>query len=273
VSFLVNPYWYASGCDPDAVAFLTAAGITDITITSAICTLVTSMKANGTWTKCSAIYPMVGGTATTCKFNLKNPTDTNAAFRLNFVGGWSFSANGALPNGLNAYADTFLNPNTSLTANSGHLSYYSRTNSSVPLEIPMGVFNNVTGVDQFSLVIRRPGDLNSFRATESSGVTGLVNSTSSDSRGLTSGSILSSTSRKIYKNGTLLNTNSSNITWNRANGNIYIGAGFDLVSSSALSYTNKQCAFASIGQGFTDTEAAALYNSIQAFNTTLGRQV
>jgi len=45
MSFLVNPYWYSSGCDPDAVAFLTAAGITDPTITSAICTLVISMKA------------------------------------------------------------------------------------------------------------------------------------------------------------------------------------------------------------------------------------
>jgi hypothetical protein len=107
MSFLVNPYFY--GCtDADALAFLAAAGITDVTITSAICTLVTTMKADGTWAKCNAIYPMVGGTATTHKFNLKNPLDTNAAFRLTFTGGWTHSANGALPNGTNAYADTFL---------------------------------------------------------------------------------------------------------------------------------------------------------------------
>ena len=60
MSFLVNPYLYAPTCaDADGAAFLSAAGITDPTITSAICTLVTSMKANGTWAKCSAIYPMV----------------------------------------------------------------------------------------------------------------------------------------------------------------------------------------------------------------------
>jgi hypothetical protein len=129
MSFLVNPYSYATGCDADAVAFLAAAGITDATITSAICTLVTTMKADGTWAKCNAIYPMVGGTATTHKFNLKNPVDTNAAFRLSFVGGWTHSANGALPNGTNAYANTFLTPSTTLTLLNTHLSFYSRTSA------------------------------------------------------------------------------------------------------------------------------------------------
>ena len=129
MSFLVNPYSYATGCDADALAFLSAAAITDPTITSAICTLVTSMKANGTWAKCSAIYPMVGGTATTHKFNLKNPLDTNAAFRLSFVGGWTHSSGGALPNGTNAYANTFLNPTTTLLLNSHSFGIYSRTNN------------------------------------------------------------------------------------------------------------------------------------------------
>jgi len=128
MSFIINPFVYPS-IDPDCAAFLTATGITDPTISGAVCTLVTSMKANGTWAKCSAIYPMVGGTATTHKFNLKNPADTNAAFRLSFVGGWTHSANGALPNGTNAYADTFLIPSVSLSLNSIHGSVYSRTNT------------------------------------------------------------------------------------------------------------------------------------------------
>ena len=115
--------------DPDAVAFLTAASITDATITTAINTLVIQLKAIGVWSKLKAIYPFVGGTATTHKFNLKNPANTDAAFRLLFVGGWTHSANGALPNGTNAYADTFLNANTALTNTSNHLSFYSRTPS------------------------------------------------------------------------------------------------------------------------------------------------
>jgi len=45
--------------DPDAAAFLTAAGITDPTQQSAINTLVLSLKADGLWTKMKAIYPFV----------------------------------------------------------------------------------------------------------------------------------------------------------------------------------------------------------------------
>jgi hypothetical protein len=270
VSFLVNPYWYASaGCtDTDALAFLTAAGITDPTITSAICTLVTSMKANGTWAKCNAIYPFVGGTSFTTKFNLKS----TSTFELTFGGGWSYALTGITPNGINGYSETFLKPSVVLGANSGHLSYYSRTNSAVLNELPMGVTNAV-GTSQFSLVVRRTDNSNSFRATESGGTTGSTSSTSTDSRGLTLGSITSATSRKIYKNGTLLNTNSSNITWSRINGNIFIGAVNIFDQVTAAFYTNKECAFASIGAGLTDAEAATLYTDVQAFQTTLGRNV
>jgi hypothetical protein len=67
--------------DPDAQAFLTATGITDPTITSAINTLVISLKNDGVWSRMVAIYPFVGGTADTHKYNLKNPQDTDAAFR------------------------------------------------------------------------------------------------------------------------------------------------------------------------------------------------
>ena len=43
--------------------------------------------------------------------------------------------------------------------------------------------------------------------------------------------------------------------------------------SSILAFSNKQYAFASIGSGLTDAEVLSLYNSIQAFQTTLSRQV
>jgi hypothetical protein len=38
-------------------------------------------------------------------------------------------------------------------------------------------------------------------------------------------------------------------------------------------YSTKECAFASIGDGLTDTEAGNLYTAVQAYQTTLGRQV
>jgi len=121
--------WSFVSFDPDAQAFITAAAITNPIQQNAINQLVLDLKAYSIWTKFKALYPFVGGTATTHKYNLKNPLDTNAAFRLVFNGGWTHSANGALSNGTNGYADTFLNPSISLSQNSTNLSYYSRTNT------------------------------------------------------------------------------------------------------------------------------------------------
>ena len=120
----INP----SGLDPDASAFINAAGITDPTITTAVDTLVTDLKGYGIWTKLKAIYPFVGGTATTHKFNLKDPRDLDAAFRLLFSGGWTHSANGIQSNGTNTFANTFYVPNTECDSQNNSVSIYIRNN-------------------------------------------------------------------------------------------------------------------------------------------------
>jgi hypothetical protein len=261
MSFLVNPYSYG-GCDADAVAFLAAAGITDATITSAICTLVTTMKANGTWAKMNAIYPMVGGTAATHKFNLKNPADTNAAFRLSFVGGWTHSTNGALPNGTNAYADTFLNANTTLSISSSHISYYSRTN------IAEGRYDMGAGVDPNSyLVIASRLATNRFRSIV---YTGNINDANNiDSRGWFCSNRPNLNLLNAFVN-TIKTHNLGQNAISKPNKTIYLGA---LNFTTPTLFSTKECAFASIGSGLTDAEALALYNSIQAMQITLSRQV
>lgn len=261
MSFIINPFVYPS-IDPDCAAFLTATGITDPTISGAVCTLVTSMKANGTWAKCSAIYPMVGGTATTHKFNLKNPADTNAAFRLSFVGGWTHSANGALPNGTNAYADTFLIPSVSLSLNSIHGSVYSRTNTDAVSVLFGSSF--ATSTRDFN-IFPRLSNLSYFRVNSSNdaGV-----STGSDSRGWFCANRISSTQTRNYRNSTQYILNTSSIA--TANLSILLSANND---STFRNYSNRQIAFSTFGSGLTDGEAAALYSSIQTFQTTLGRQV
>lgn len=263
MSFLVNPYSYLTGCDANAVAFLSAAGITDATITSAICTLVTSMKSNGTWDKMNAIYPMVGGTATTHKFNLKNPLNTDAAFRLSFVGGWTHSSGGALPNGTNTYADTFFNPSTSGLLNSHHISYYSRSNVNLN-QVEIGVFNN-TANSQVS--IRYSGV--SYFAINNASV--FITYTDSDSRAFYIANRTASNILNAWRNSIKVATSniiqSSSLPINK----IYLGTFNN--NGIAQFFSTKQCAFATIGTGLTDTEAAALYNSIQAMQTTLSRQV
>jgi hypothetical protein len=67
--------------DTDAQSFITAASLTDTTQTNAVNDLVLDLKAAGLWTKISTLYPMVGGNATSHKFNLKDPRDLDAAYR------------------------------------------------------------------------------------------------------------------------------------------------------------------------------------------------
>jgi hypothetical protein len=263
MSFLVNPYWYAPSCgDADAVAFLTATGITDATISSAICTLVTTMKADGTWAKCSAIYPMVGGTATTQKFNLKNPLDTNAAFRLSFSGGWTHSLNGALPNGTNSFANTFFNPSANASQNSHHISYYSRTNSNLT-EVEIGGANATQG----SVLEIRTSNITYFRINSS---TAYITAADTDSRAFYMANRTASNVINGWRNSTKIATGVT-ASGTMSAQNYYLGA---LNNNGVTSfYSRKECAFATIGSGLTDGEAAALYNSIQAFQTTLARQV
>jgi hypothetical protein len=260
---IINPYSFGVAYDPDAQAFITAAGITDNTQKTAINTLVLSLKANNIWQKFKAIYPFVGGTATTHKFNLKNPADTNAAFRLVFNGGWTHSSNGALPNGTNAFANTFLSPSANLSLNSTHLSYYSRTNVNLT-EVEIGCFDS-TGA--YTIIEARTANISYF-LTNTSSIAGVADT---NSAAFYIGNRTASNVTNGFRNNVKIFNASTAATFRPFN-NIYIGAANN-PSSIASFFSTKQCAFASIGDGLTDTDAANFYTAVQAFNTTLARQV
>jgi hypothetical protein len=247
--------------DTDANAFISAASITDNTQKTAVNKLVADLKGYSIWTKFKAIYPIVGGTAATHKWNLKDPQDTDAAFRLTFTSGWTHSANGMIP--VNAYADTYLNANSILTLNSSHLSYYSRTNSN-GTEVEIGTQNS--GFSQFLIEIRTAGTSYYVVHQQSPYAT----SSDANSLGFYVANRTASNVVNGWKNGIKVATSTTTST-TKANLKIYIGAQNN--AGTAGGYTTKQCAFASIGDGLTDTEAANLYTAVQAYQTTLGRNV
>jgi hypothetical protein len=260
----------SSDRDADAQAFITAAAITDATQQSAIDTLVTGLKTDGLWTKMKAIYPFVGGTATSHKFNLKDPRDLDAAFRLVFSGGWTHSSTGALPNGTNAYADTKFKPSTNgLLYNNNHISFYSRTTAA---NGSTGFYDlgsgNDAATDSLSIWSRRSANTAGY---DSSGIpANRITFSNTDGKGFYLGTAPNTTA-KFFKNG--ISQGSLTLT-NQAitNANTYIGA-FLNSTSLAIYYSLKEQAFASLGNGLTDTESANLYTRIQAFQTTLARQV
>ena len=252
----------AAGFDPDAQAFITAAAITDPTQQGAINTLVVSLKGYSIWTKFKAIYPMVGGTAATHKFNLKDPRDLDAAFRIFWNGGVTHSANGIQFGGVNGWGNTFLNSSVNLTTSNNHFSVYSRTSSVAATTVEMGCAN--TGVLNFNhlrvAVNYLAGNLlvTSFTST-------------TNAQGFWLGNKRDNNDRRVYKNSTKEATNTTLDSIALPNLNVYIGARND--SGTAAVYSDKQLAFSSIGDGLTDTEAANFYTAVQAFQTTLGRQV
>lgn len=252
--------------DADAQAFVNAAVIEDQIQATAINQLVTDMKGYGLWSKMKAVYPFVGGTATSHKFNLKNPLDTNAAFRLTFTGGWTHSSTGAKPNGTNAYADTFLLPASTLTLNSSHLSYYSRTNVSESKE-DIGCWDGA-GFHYTLLGIRYASLSNStYSVIQSSG--SYFSFADANSQGFYLSARTSSTLTTLYKNGTSQNTSGTVSTGNPAAKTIYVGG----CNGNTAIFSSKEVAFASIGDGLSTIEAANFYTMVQTFNTTLNRQV
>jgi hypothetical protein len=257
--------------DPDAQAFITAAAITDPTQQAAINTLVVDLKGYSIWTKMKAIYPFVtdktveADIKSQMKFNLKDPRDLDAAFRLFWNGGGSWSANGYTPNGTNGWADTFLIPNTSLANSSGHLSVYSRTNIS-------GTFYDLgcssgTGAADNSLISRWID--NKFYSQY--GTPTYPNTANTDSRGLFIANRNSATNTTGYKNGIKV-IDTAQTSSQLSIVKLVLGA-INVQFSGLANYSPRQYAFASIGDGLTDTEAANFYTAVQAFQTTLNRQI
>ena len=246
--------FYPQVSDSDAQSFIYAANIQDSTQATAVNTLVTSMKTVCVWTKMKAIYPFVGGTASSHKFNLKDPRDLNAAYRLTFTAGWVHSSTGAKANGTSDYADTFYYPSVSSNINSSHISYYARTGSN----------NNTVWVGS-----GYAGFLQSFGGTMygslSSGLPYYMSVASSNYQ-FAMVNRTSSNYMELRKLGVMVRQSSAIATG-------YDATPYRLNTFGNTNYSPSECAFSSIGDGLTDTEASNLYTAVQTYQTTLGRQV
>jgi hypothetical protein len=254
--------------DPDAQAFITAAAITDPTQQSAINTLVVDLKADGLWTKMKAIYPFCGGTSSTHKWNLKDPRDLDAAFRLSFFGGTVHTANGVQGNALNAYYNTYLNANV-LPISSNAAGIYIRTDVSES-GVDFGAINtNAYDSAQFGsrntsnqYVSRWYQSANSINATSNTDSRGFYQLTRRNS----SEYVTVKTTTKVV----VAAPASSVITTMP----FYGLAAYFVPTAADAFHSSKQIAFHYFADSsMSDTELDNLYTAVQAFQTTLGRQV
>jgi hypothetical protein len=237
--------------------FLTNTGIVDATITGAVRTLALRLDDYGIWSKVRALYPFVGGTATTHKYNLKDPRDLDAAYRLVFAGGWTHDANGVTGNGVNTSADSKL-ANNVLGQNSLTLGVYNRTSGLGGMEWSGSVTprtwlaGNISGTAYF--------DLNNGASTATT-------TAPADVRGTLMASRVVSTATELNLNGqgqrTTAATSSAPAATNFILGQ-FSGGGFT---------TSRNYAAAWLTDGLNAEEETHFRSVMQTFQTTLSRQV
>jgi hypothetical protein len=261
-----------SGVDADWLAYynrvVTAGGSLTTTEQNATKTLVADLKANGLWTPMKAIYPMVGASAAACAQNLKSSSFTGT-----FTSGWTFASTGVTPNGTSAYFDTGLAPNGNLTNNNTNISYYSRTNNNLTTNADIGTSAAAAAayLPINYMYIRSGGGV--FTSGNYSYASTVMTGPNSDSKGFYMGNRTSNILTNCWKNGVKQNTNTTTETQNitTVTNNYYLGA--INFGGTAAQYASKECALSSIGDGLTDQNALDFYTAVQAFQTTLSRNV
>lgn len=245
----------SSPTDVDAQKFIDSAGITDNTQKTALINFVTQLKDSSLWVKFKAIYPMLGGTASSAQWNLMNPQNTDQAFRLTFNGSPVFSTSGILFPTPSDFANTHLFDNM-IAYNDNAISYYSLTQNSIS-GYDMGCIDLVSPYNEFAIYCQNDATVwfgyNVFGATPS------------NTKGLF---ILSSSQNDVkrYDNSIVTTSLGSAPVQGYTNIPILIGS-----SAGAPANGQRECALATIGNSLTDAQVVTFYNIVQKFESSLGR--
>jgi hypothetical protein len=275
---LINPYIFQYGGDSDALAFMLATGIpndgtiyyngtaqqiTGAEIWTNISTLIASLKANGLWSKFIAFYPFIGGTYLTHRWNMINPVDSDAAFRLTWFG--NNNGHGALgfkaPAG--GYGDTKIN-NAAMSINDAHLSIYSQESTGNYADI-----GNIDSSGSFGFGISVAyGDNTSYGYAYTPYTSWNLGVAAKGFYEVIAGSNAANTF--FIKNGTSYTSGFSPSVTYKFTGNIGIG-GCKLGTNYVA--TGRNISHASVGYKMTSAEGLIFRSIMQTFHTMMKRNV
>lgn len=245
----------AGSYDADAQAYFTATGITDNTQKSAINTLVLAFKSYNIWTKMTAVYPFVGGTSSTHSYNLIN----SATFQITWSGSLTHDSNGILSGG--GVGLTGIIPSSHLSLNSVHASIYSKTNTSTG-SFDFGCGNSSSFFYGF---IKNAGT-SEILINDGTG----SNPSISNSSGSFVFNRSGSSAVQVYRNGSSIHTSSVTST---SLPTTYQFAVAGLYDSGIIVGSSKVIAFTTVGSSLSSTEASNMHTAVQAFQTSLLRNI
>ena len=239
--------------DSDAQSFIyrvyTAGGELTTTEANATNQLVLDMKAAGIWTSMKAVYPMVGASAAACAQNLKSSSFTGS-----FSSGWTFASSGVTSNGVSSYFDSKVNITTDLNPINYGAGFY-KINNTPTSEADLGAnsanFNIYSNYDASTTYHRgisaSPDNYTNYICNGFFHQYGKISASTA---------FLANVKKLTGGTGNISGTSSVCLA-----GNIVAGS------------TNSKYAFMFLSESLDDTQAAALYNNVQTFQTTLSRQV
>jgi len=262
--------------DADALAFLEAAQVYDRNQQKAIIDLVRSLKTAGLWSKMKAIYPFVGGTASSHKWNLKDPRDVDAAFRLTFTGGFTHSSTGVDADGTTGWAKTWFIPSANATLGSVSYGCYVRENDDYSTggslnDMGCGVASG--NAPHMAMLIRLS---NTFYGDCWNNSIGRVQNFNGDRRGFYIASRTTTSNFRCFRNGTQLGpTNTTTQNQSDLN-NLTMSFAlfcFNRAGDSPVNFSKAEQAFAFIGDGLTSDEASTFNTIVDLYQKRLGRAV
>jgi hypothetical protein len=250
--------------DTDAQAYMTAAAVTNTTHKDAIDAFVVGVKGAGLWTsKMRAFWPLYGTSYSQAKFNLRNPADTDAGYRLTQNGTVTFS-NGVLV--------------TTTGVTDGFDTHFSATDAGIGQNDNCQFASVKTEMDGVRCAIgtmNPGGTCANYLVTNNAGALWAANmaatpDTSQSSGGSAIGRFyhtrVNGTQVGIYKNGTLVGTVNSNST-SPVNGSFYVCNG----GNGSLPPIPARVSMAGIFKGLTGSEISTLDGLISTLETALGR--
>lgn len=248
--------------------FIAATGISNNTIIAALTALESDLTTAGLIDYSTpannvikAMYPIVGGSAATHKYNFLNPVDTDAAYRIAWSGTITHDADGVQGDGASGTGNTFFDF-ADLPQNSSHLMYYTHSGSGggwydIGTAGGDGNFIMVTNFNNGGAHYIAMSDGESTFSGTGTGPYGCHLARRKDA------------STVAYDfNGTYSTTRSkSSISYAGA----IIGLLGMRLNGAPLHYSTRKYNFFSIGEGMTDQQAVDYCVAVIAFNTALGR--
>ena len=266
--YLGSTQIYPSGAyDPDAQAFITAVATLTTPQEVAVNDLVLALKSASLWSKIYCYYPNVGGTASAHKWNLKDPRDLDAAYRLLFYGGMTHNANGFTGNGTNAYADTKLIPSSVMIQDDTAMVYVSGTNSGAN-SVEIGVANAAANP---RILLNTRWSSGEAASDMYNTLTGRVVQWVADGSGIFIATRTSSSVHKLFRNGVQIGSTNTGASGSLSGANVSAIINAYKQGGTLAFYSSKNCKGAGLLKGLTDADVANLNTAIQNFNTALGR--